>query len=139
MLSPSNFNTPTTFNNIAQAAPDDGESSSGTDENNSEDSAATDSTNEQEPSQADTKELIDKANENRDKLTKDEEQQIEAQKKQGKIKETGSKYELGKANTADGSFWTLYAQILMDSKEGKSKKIKMKAVIPLLLPSKLNR
>lgn len=124
MLSPSNFNTPTTFNNIAQAAPDDGESSSGTDENNSEDSAATDSTNEQEPSQADTKELIDKANENRDKLTKDEEQQIEAQKKQGKIKETGSKYELGKANTADGSFWTLYAQILMDSKEGKSKKDK---------------
>lgn len=132
MLSPSNFNAPTTFNNIAQAAPDDGESSSGTDENNNEnsasdenngeDSAVTDSTNEQEPSQADTKELIDKANEDRDKLTKDEEKQIEAQKKQGKIKETGSKYELGQANTADGSFWTLYAQILMDSKEGKSKK-----------------
>lgn len=132
MLSPSNFNTPTTFNNIAQAAPDDGESSSGTDENNSEDNetdesnsednAATDSTNEQEPSQADTKELIDKANDDPDKLSEDEKQQIEAQKRQGKIETEGDKYKLGQANTADGSFWTLYAQILMDSKEGKSKK-----------------
>lgn len=130
IFSPSNITTPINLNNIAQAAPDDGASSGDTDENNgdsnddsnSEDGATTDSNNEQEPSQADTKALIDKANEDRDKLTEDEEKQIEAQKKQGKIKETGSKYELGKANTADGSFWTLYSQILMDSKESKSKK-----------------
>lgn len=130
IFSPANITTPMNLNNIAQAAPDDGASSSDTDENNgdsnndnnSEDSATTDSNNEQEPSQADTKALIDKANENRDKLTEDEKKQIEAQKKQGKIDTEGDKYKLGQANTADGSFWTLYAQILMDSKEGKSKK-----------------
>lgn len=106
-IMPSKLNIPFNPHYTAQAAPDEEGASSNEDNVNS----------------SDRKEIIDKANSDKD-LTKEEEQKLSTLIRQGIIEQEGGKYRVGSAAEADSSLWVLYAQILMISEDGGNNKNK---------------
>src|SRR5699024_10143967 len=98
------------------------ESNSDSEGNNSEGSqeeqaSDTEESSDENPNQAETQDLINKANDG--SLTEDEKKKLKTLQKQGIIEQHGNEYVAGAAAKADNNLWTLYSRILMES--GKAK------------------